>query len=113
MERHVGYKGGSVNINEIPLSADNQWFDISINNISYRIGLLWRDPCWILDLQDINGSDIITGLPLVADVNLLEQHGYLNLGFGLAVFCDDPTAGSPGQFDLGTKSHLCVLTESL
>lgn len=101
-----------MNIAEIPLTPDNQQFTTAINGVNYSILTLWRDDAgWIIDLQDSNGADIVTGIPLMTGVNLLAQFSYLNLGFGLAVVCDDPAQDYPTKTDLGINSHLLAITE--
>lgn len=100
-----------MNINEIPLSPDNQQFDITLDNVSYKIRLIWRESSWFLDLQSDDGADIIAGIPLVSGINLLAQYAYLQLGFGLVVL-SDTNSDEAGQFDLGYSSHLCVISET-
>ncbi|RBO14352.1 hypothetical protein [Pantoea sp. 3_1284] len=101
-----------MNIAEIPLTPDNQQFNTAINGVNYLIQTLWRDDAgWIIDLQDSSGADIVTGIPLVTGANLLAQFSYLNLGFGLAVVCDDPAQDYPTKTDLGINSHLLAVTE--
>ncbi|WP_315313138.1 phage baseplate plug protein [Pantoea vagans] len=98
--------------NEIPLSPDNQQFTTAINGVNYSILTLWRDDAgWIIDLLDSSGKAIVTGIPLVTGANLLAQFAYLNLGFGLAVVCDDPAMDYPTKTDLGIRSHLLAVTE--
>lgn len=101
-----------MNIAEIPLTADNQRFDITLANVSYQMRILWRADRWFLDLQDSRGSDIIAGLPLVTGTNLLEPYRWLQPGFALVVLSDLPESPAPGQFDLGDSSHLCVIMEA-
>lgn len=97
---------------EIPLSADNQQFSIKLADATYTLRIIWRDDAgWILDLQDSGGSDIIAGMPLVTGVDLLAQHAYLGLGFSLLCLCDIDTQEYPTKADLGTASHLYVVTE--
>jgi hypothetical protein len=99
-------------ISEIPLTPDNQQFNTAINGVNYSILTLWRDDAgWIIDLRDSSGADIVTGIPLVTGANLLAQFSYLNLGFGLAVVCDDPAQDYPTKTDLGISSHLLAVTE--
>lgn len=97
---------------EIPLSPDNQQFTTAINGVNYSIMTLWRDEAgWVIDLLNSSGTAIVTGIPLVTGANLLAQFGYLSLGFGLVVVCDDPAQDYPTREDLGTKSHLLAVTE--
>ncbi|KDA93341.1 phage baseplate plug family protein [Pantoea agglomerans] len=97
---------------EIPLSPDNQQFTTTINGINYSILTLWRDEAgWVIDLLNSSSIAIVTGIPLVTGANLLEQFGFLRLGFGLVVVCDDPAQGYPTRDDLGLRSHLLAVTE--
>jgi len=97
--------------NEIPLSPDNQLFSYAIRGVSYQFRVLWRGDCWILDISDSNDVLIIGGIPLVTGVNLMEQHQYMGLGFGLVVICDVSGQDYPTETDLGSLSHLYVITE--
>lgn len=97
---------------EILLSADNQKFSVAIGGVTYVMRLLWRDNAgWILDLMDGSETAIVSGIPLITGLNLLAQYSYLNLGFGLIVLCDDDSQEYPTKTDLGTGSHLYVVTE--
>lgn len=98
-------------ISEISLTPDNQQFGIVLEGVAYQIRVIWRETCWILDLMDASEKPIVMGIPLVTGADLLAQYSYLNLGFKLAVICDDSTQDYPTQTDLGTGSHLLVVTE--
>ncbi|WP_456309772.1 phage baseplate plug family protein [Serratia proteamaculans] len=99
-------------ITEIPLSPDNQQFNTQIGSGNYRIRVIWRDATgWVIDLQDSSGADIIAGIPLVTDVDLLTQYEYLGLGFALICMCDAAGQEYPTKADLGSGSHLYVVTE--
>ncbi|MDN8543373.1 hypothetical protein QZH36_18375 [Erwinia sp. BC051422] len=99
-------------ITEIPLTPDNQLFDISINNSDYKMRIIWRESGWFLDLQNSDGGDIIAGIPLVTGADLVAQYAYLQLGFGLWLFSDSSGNTAPDQYDLGYTAHLCIITEA-
>ena len=65
-------------IKEIPINADdgNQEFEISLNSTSFRVALSYnsRLDLWALDIRTPQGVDIITGILLVAGVDLLAQY---------------------------------------
>lgn len=99
-------------ITELPLSADNQTFSTTINGVSLKMRLIWREGMgWVLDLLDSGDAAIIAGIPLVTGTDLLAQYQHLGLGFGLTVVCDDPIQEYPTQTGLGTNCHLYVKTE--
>lgn len=96
---------------EIPLSPDNQRFSFPVNGASYSFRVLWRGIQWFLDISDTNGELIIGGIPLVTGSDLMEPFTHLGLGFSLLVVCDTPGVDSPTEKDLGTLSHLYIITE--
>lgn len=97
-------------ISEIPLSADNQQFAITIAGTAYRMRLVWRDSFWCLDLLNSDQTPIAISLPLLMGGDLLEQYAHLGLGFSLYVGTD--VAGQePTKTDLGFYSHLYIVTE--
>lgn len=97
---------------EIPLSPDNQQFNIAVNGTTYTIRAIWRDAAgWVIDLLDSGGTAIINGIPLVTGADLLSQYSCLGLGFVLMVICDVAGQAYPSKTDLGTFSHLYVITE--
>ncbi|MCC3717982.1 MAG: hypothetical protein WBR21_08240 [Rouxiella badensis] len=100
-----------MNITELPLTADNQSFSVTINSTVYEITIIWRGTGWFLDLMDNAGTLIIGGIALVTLVDLLAQYQYLGLDFSLYVVCDVQGQEYPTQTDLGTTSHLYIVTE--
>ena len=64
-----------MNVTEIPLTADNQQFRIQLGTVTYTLRVLWRDNAgWIMDVMDNAGEPLLTGVPLVPDVDLIEQY---------------------------------------
>lgn len=98
-------------IQEIPLTADNQQFSITIAGAIWQISIIWRDPIWVMGIQSDGGKPVISGIPLVTGADLLAQYAYMGLGFKLVVVCDDSTQDYPTKTDLGGRSHLLVSTE--
>lgn len=96
---------------EIPLYPDSQEFSIILVDVTYQISITWRDPYWIMDMANNSGSQVVKGVPLVTGADLLAQYSYLGFGFKLVVVCDDADQDYPTQTDLGTGSHLLVVTE--
>jgi len=98
-------------IEEIPLTADNQQFSITLAGTTWQVRILWRGSCWVMDLQDERGEALVSGLPLVTGVDLLAQYAWLQPGIKLIVVCDANDRDYPTQTDLGSNSHLMVITE--
>ncbi|CDG20696.1 conserved protein of unknown function [Xenorhabdus poinarii G6] len=95
-----------MNIVEIPLRAENQQFDIQLGGINYRMQLQWRDCAgWILDIMHPNSEPIVTGIPLVFGVDILEQHSYLSFNGSLVFYYDDPK-NETGKEELGKNNRL-------
>ena len=98
---------------EIPLTPAAQTFSISLGGTSYQLTLMWRDATmggWFLDIADAASNAIISGVPLVPGVNLLEQYAYLGIGGGLVVQTDNDPDAAPTYDDLGVTSHLYLVT---
>lgn len=100
-----------MNISEIPLSPDNQQFSINLAGTTYQMRILWRSPCWYLDLMLSDHTPVAMALPLLFGTDLLAQYASAGLGFSLVVGSDSAEPGDPTQTDLGITSHLYVITE--
>lgn len=100
-----------MNISEIPLSADNQNFAITIAGVQYRMRMVWRDEFWCLDLLNSDETPVALSLPLLACADLLAPYSYLSLGFSLFVNRDTEGQENPTKTDLGLYSHLYIVTE--
>ncbi|RQZ76387.1 hypothetical protein DF052_00060 [Burkholderia glumae] len=100
-------------IYEIPLSSDGQVFKISLGGTSYQLTVQWRSviSMWLLDIADASGNAMLSGIPLVTGVDLLEQFGYMGLGGALRVQGADDPDNLPTYDDLGTSSALYWVTE--
>lgn len=97
---------------EIPLSSQPQTFNVTLVGVEYSFALQWRDTAnggWFLDIADVNGNALLSGIPLVTGVDLLAQFKYMAFGFELWVQTD--AADAPPTFtNLGSESHLyCVV----
>ncbi|PHM39265.1 hypothetical protein Xmau_02869 [Xenorhabdus mauleonii] len=95
-----------MNIIEIPLQAENQQFDIQLGGINYRMQLQWCDWAgWVLDIMHSNSRPIVTGIPLVFGVDILEQHSYLGFKGSLVFYCNDPKSEANKE-ELGKNNRL-------
>ncbi|WP_426576677.1 phage baseplate plug family protein [Xenorhabdus stockiae] len=99
-----------MNIVEIPLQAENQQFDIQLGGINYRMRLQHRDSAgWILDIMHPNSEPIVSGLPLVFGVDILEQHRYLGFN-GVLIFHYDDLENETNKEELGKNNRLYFIT---
>ena len=95
-------------IYEIPTSSDNQTFSISLAGVPYRVNLYWGgiNNTWIIDILDNSNNPILTGIPVVANIDLLAPFGYLNFGGRLIAQTDHNTDAPPSLTNLGTTGHI-------
>lgn len=106
------YSEDRLKINEIPLTADNQQFRVQLANTTYTLKIIWRDVAgWILDVADSGGVALLTGVPLVPEVNLLEQFPELGVNGTFVTVCDNGSPEYPTKTNLGTYSHLVFVQE--
>lgn len=93
---------------EIPLSAEPQTFNITLAGVTYGFTVRWNVPnsSWIIDIADASGNAIISGIPMVTGVDLLEQYGYLSFGFQLIAQTDNSPDTVPAFDNLGSTAHL-------
>ena len=64
----------------------------------------------MLDIADINGAAILSGLPIITGTDLLEQFGYLNFGGQLIAQTDFAVDLPPTYENLGQTGHLYWVT---
>ncbi|MNB62554.1 hypothetical protein D3C81_47690 [compost metagenome] len=99
-------------INEIPLSPDNQQFRILLGDTTYTLRVIWRDGAgWIMDVMDSGAAPILTGVPLVTGANLLSQYPQLGINGALVVVTDIGAPDDPTKTNLGAYSHLIFVQE--
>ena len=96
---------------EIPLINKTQSLRISLNSVYYRLRVYWNSYSnnWNIDILSDNNISILCGLPLVSNVDLLEQHRHLNLG-GRLIAQTDGADAPPTYANLGTTGHLYFVT---
>ena len=101
-----------MHVNEILLTPNNQQFRIQLASTTYTLKVIWRDVAgWILDVADSGGVAMLTGVPLVPGVNLLEQFPELGINGAFVTLCDNGSPEYPTKTNLGTFSHLVFVQE--
>ena len=97
---------------EIPLKTGQpQTLTISINNVTYNLSLRWYQlaTLWLLDIADVLGNQIVTGIPLITGADLLGQYKHLGFAFGLWCATDGVPDDLPTFEGLGDSSHLYAI----
>lgn len=97
---------------EIPFTAEPQTFVVSLAGVARRITIRWSDAesVWVLSLATPEGEEILSGVPLVAGVDLLGQHSHLNLGGSLYAQSLSNPNRNPGEEDLGSDGLVFFVT---
>ena len=97
---------------ELPLQATPQMVSVALNGTTYQMTVWWnfQNSTWHLDIADSSGNDLVTGIPMVTGVDLLAQYEYLGIGVQLQVQTDNNTFAMPTFDNLGSGSHLYVVT---
>ncbi|EBU1222846.1 hypothetical protein CMS32_22630, partial [Salmonella enterica] len=89
-------------VNEIPLSPDNQQFRVLLGGTTYTLRIIWRDAAgWIMDVMDSSGAVLLSGVPLVTGVNLLQQYPQSGIDGELVVVTDKGAPEDPTKDNLG------------
>jgi hypothetical protein len=92
----------------VPLTSQNQEFDISLAGVTYHFRILWNrmSQCWILDVEDVQQNPILTGVPLVLGCDLFEQFGYLAFNGALILQSGGAPDVAPDDTSLGVVDNL-------
>ncbi|NTA27392.1 phage baseplate plug family protein [Allorhizobium ampelinum] len=94
---------------EIPLSGSPETFSIQLDGTTYQISTQYADATeagWFINIATDDGTPIISGLPLVTGLDLLEPYVYLGIAGSLYVYTDVDTDAVPTYSNLGSTSHL-------
>jgi hypothetical protein len=102
-------------IETIPLRSDIflYKFKINLSNVIYNFTLRYngRMDRWILNIDDISGNQLISGLVLLVNRNLLNQYPTLNLMSGLLAAVDSTNNFiQPTQFSFGENNYLVYIS---
>jgi hypothetical protein len=99
-------------IYKIPLTSVPQSFSIVLGGVHYLVNLHWNAAeqmqSWVIDIADTQ-APIVSGIPLVAGCDLLEQYKYLGFNGGLVAYVNGSDE-RPGYEDLGDAGNLFFVT---
>lgn len=98
---------------EIPLSPEPQTLSISLAGKTYFLSLAFNraGSYWVLDMADEDRVPLLTGVPLVTGLDLLEQYSYLGIGGSLIVQTDFDADAVPTFENLGVTGRLYFVVE--
>ena len=65
---------------EIPLTPQNQKFNISLGGKQYKLQFIYRLDAWFFDVLDTSENMLISSLLICQGVNLLEQYQHILKG---------------------------------
>lgn len=101
------------NYYEVPVTPVPQRMAITLAGKPWNLGLYWNDISgkWIFDLSDQDKNPVLSGIPVVAGVDLLGQFEYLGIGGSLVVQTDADPYQDPTYENFGTGSRLIFVTE--
>lgn len=102
---------------QVPLTTDpNSTFSsiIPVNgkNVKFYFFLRYNSEAeyWVMDIMDSSRNPIISSIPLLTGINLLEQYEYLQIGKAYLVKTDDSLlADIPDDTNLSTDFALLWL----
>lgn len=100
---------------KIPLTNIPQYFNITLKGVEYQLTCRWNNAAeggWFIDISDTaTATPILTDLPLVTGLDLLEPFGYLGIGGRMIVFTDNDATAVPTISSLGVNSNLYFITD--
>lgn len=99
-----------IQVQEVPLSNNSQTFTISIDRTIYRLNIVWRSTVYVMDILDNSNNIIISGIPLVSGLDLLEQFNYLGIPREVVILSDVPYT-DPIYDTLGLSTYLCLVQQ--
>lgn len=95
----------------VPLTTSpNQTFatTIPVDDAKLRLYFYLRynteQRCWNMDIKNVNNKPLVNSIPLVCNLNILEQYSYLNIGSAYILKLDPNIQDDrPNEFNLGDK----------
>jgi hypothetical protein len=92
----------------IPTKTDNEHYtiEVELDGVLYELLLAWnhRAQSWFLSLSLLDGTPVVSGVRVVADIPLLHYCGHESAPPGALMAMDTSGAGlDPGLTDLGGR----------
>lgn len=98
---------------EIPFLSQPQTFTIALSGVTYRLTTSWNtsSECWVLDIATPDGTPIVSGIPIITGVDLLQQYAYLGIAGRIFVQSAGQVTRIPGFNDLGADGQVFFVTD--
>jgi hypothetical protein len=102
------------NVYRIPLVAKAQQINILLAGVEYTIVCRWNEQCgWLLDISDaVTKTVLISCLPLVTGLNLVQQYAYTGIGGMLIAFTVGDSTAIPTYENLGIDSGVYFVVDN-
>ena len=93
---------------EILLTAQPQYFSLTLSGVEYRWKLYWlfTAQCWVVDIYDVYENKILCGIPLVTGTDLLKQFPHIIEGKMFVISDQLPPDTVPDFVHLGITGHV-------
>ena len=97
---------------EIPPSPSPQVFSIDLAGENYAFSIEWRDEInegWYLTIEQ-DEQPLLSSIPMVPGVNLLEQHEHVGIGGALIIHTKGYPEAPPTRDNLGKECKMFFVT---
>lgn len=98
----------------LPLTNIPQSFNITLGTITYIMTCSWNsapDGGWIVGFADqVSGNNIVSNIPLICGVDILDGLSYLGFGGQLVVYTNGDATAVPTLANLGVDCNLYFIT---
>jgi len=100
-------------ISQIPLTTDpNQTFSVTIPGdtksleLTFTLSYNTMSGYWVLGIYDSSENALVLGIPLLPDIDLLEQYKYMGLGTAVLLNIGDQSIAAPDDENLSSNFAL-------
>jgi len=98
---------------EVPLTNEAQTFLIELGAVTYQLRFYWVpiSECWSLDISTKLGEPLISGIPVITGVDLLQPYAYLGFTGRLMVQTDSDPDAVPTLGNLGSSGRVYFVVD--
>lgn len=99
----------------VPYKAANKVFEVTLDDVRYRLRLRWnkRRERWVLSIYNDADEPLALGLPVLVNWDFLLSCGHVpGIPAGrLLAICVDQTTTPPGRYELGANRRVRIYYE--